>query len=77
MPNDRWHSTLNGHALAYLNLCVQTVKAGSEVWLSISAETGMSPTQTEHGYSERMGWSSHHPDFKCLQANRYLRYINL
>ena len=31
MPNDRWHSTLNGHALAYLNLCVQTVKDGSEV----------------------------------------------
>ena len=69
------HSTPNGHTLAYLSLCVQTVKAGSEVWLNISAETGMSPTQTEHGYSKRTGRSSHHPDFKCLPVNRYLRSI--
>ena len=65
----------NGHTLAYPRLCVQIVKTGSEAWLSISVETGMSPTQTEHGYSEQTGRSSHHPDFKCLPANQYRRYI--
>ena len=70
MPNDRWHSMPNGHTLAYLRLCAQIVKTGSEVWLNISAETGMSPTLMGHGYSEQTGRSSHHPDFKCLPVNR-------
>ena len=75
VPNDRWHSMSNGHTSVYLRLCVQIVKTGSEVWLSISAETGMSPTLMGHGYSEQTGRSSHHPDFKCLPANQYRRYI--
>ena len=50
-------------------LCAQIVKTGSEVWLNISAETGMSPTLMGHGYSEQTGRSSHHPDFKCLPVN--------
>ena len=75
VPNDRWHSMSNGHTSVYLRLCLQIVKTGSEVWLSISAETGMSPTLMGHGYSEQTGRSSHHPDFKCLPANQYRRYI--
>ena len=70
MPNDRWHSMPNGHTLMHLRLCVQIVKTGFEVWLSISAETGMSPTLMGHGYSEQTGRSSHHPNFKCLPVNR-------
>ena len=70
MPNDRWHSMPNGRTLAYLRLCAKIVKTGSEVWLNISAETGMSPTLMGHGYSEQTGRSSHRPDFKCLPVNR-------
>ncbi len=57
--------------------CVQTVKVGSEAWLSINAEIGMSPTLMGHGYSERTGRSSHHPDFKYLPVSLSSEFAKL